>query len=259
MLVFILKNLGYIFRKSVIHNILTKYKFLSKYKQATKLDFNILIFFKLFFISEVITKKNRLYFEKKANDYEKKYTLSEDWFSFNIPIWDHVINKEFDKISKLKFLKIGVFEGRSVIHICESYKNFEITCVDPFQRYDEIDDFVKKQDMEKTFEIFKENISQFKDRVEYYKLTSEDFFNKNNSYFNIIYIDGSHYYLDVMQDFQNSIRVLNKGGIIILDDFLWGYYKKIDENPIHGILPVLKNEKNLKIISASWQLIVKKT
>ena len=147
MLVFILKNLGYIFRKSVIHNILTKYKFLSKYKQATKLDFNILIFFKLFFISEVITKKNRLYFEKKANDYEKKYTLSEDWFSFNIPIWDHVINKEFDKISKLKFLKIGVFEGRSVIHICESYKNFEITCVDPFQRYDEIDDFVKKQDM----------------------------------------------------------------------------------------------------------------
>ncbi len=62
-----------------------------------------------------------------------------------------------------------------------------------------------------------------------------------------------------MQDFQNSIRVLNKGGIIILDDFLWGYYKKIDENPIHGILPVLKNEKNLKIISASWQLIVKKT
>ena len=34
-----------------------------------------------------------------------------------------------------------------------------------------------------------------------------------------------------MQDFQNSIRVLNKGGIIILDDFLWGYYKKIDENP----------------------------
>ena len=95
MLVFILKNLGNIFRKSVIHNILTKYKFLSKYKQATKLDFNILIFFKLFFISEVITKKNRLYFEKKANDYEKKYTLSEDWFSFNIPIWDHVINKEF--------------------------------------------------------------------------------------------------------------------------------------------------------------------
>ena len=76
--------------------------------------------------------------------------------------------------------------------------------------------------------------------------------------FDIIYIDGSHYYLDVINDFKNSLKILKKGGLLIFDDFLWNYYEKIEENPINGILPILLNKKNLKIISASNQLIIKK-
>ena len=34
-------------------------------------------------------------------------------------------------------------------------------------------------------------------------------------------------------------------------------YKKIEENPINGIMPIIVKRKDLKIISASNQLIIK--
>jgi glycosyltransferase involved in cell wall biosynthesis len=49
---------------------------------------------------------------------------------------------------------------------------------------------------------------------------SNDFFDSNNELFDVIFIDGMHqteYFLD---DFINSMKVLNNGGIIFIDDIL---------------------------------------
>jgi len=112
--------------------------------------------------------------------------------------------------------------------------------------------------MKRIYDTFQLNVKDFKNRINHYKISSNEFFKKNNELFDIIYIDGSHYYIDVQNDFKNSLNCLNDGGIIIFDDFLWNYYKKIEENPINGILPFLNKQKDLKIISASNQLILKK-
>ena len=111
--------------------------------------------------------------------------------------------------------------------------------------------------MEQTFNILKKNLISFQDRTEILRLTSDKFFEKNKKEFDIIYIDGSHHSKDVKKDFENSIKIIKKNGIIILDDFTWNHYKNINQNPIGGIFPVLENNPHLKIVSASNQLIIK--
>ncbi len=254
MILFFLRNFNFILRKSIIKNTINKFAYIIKYKNSTNLNFNYFLFLKFFFISEVIKKKNKNFNIEKKND----YIFSEDWFSSNIPIWDNTINKEFNKNSKLKYLEIGTFEGRSAIYICENFQNIKVICVDPFDEYESVESLAKKQDMKRIYDTFQSNVKDFKDRINHYKISSNEFFKKNNELFDIIYIDGSHYYIDVENDFKNSLNCLNVGGIIIFDDFLWDYYKKIEENPINGILPFLNKQKYLKIISASNQLILKK-
>ena len=74
----------------------------------------------------------------------------------------------------------------------------------------------------------------------------------------MIYIDGSHFYKNVIQDFKNSLSVLNINGLVIFDDFIWDHYKNIEHNPIGGILPIIKNNNSISIISVSNQIIIKK-
>ena len=50
------------------------------------------------------------------------------------------------------------------------------------------------------------------------KDTSDGFFKKNNSKFDIIFIDGLHHYEQVKKDIQNSLSFLNVGGLILLHD-----------------------------------------
>ena len=50
--------------------------------------------------------------------------------------------------------------------------------------------------------------------------TSDQFFNENKDYFDCIFIDGLHTYSQVKKDIENSIKFLDKGGIILLHDCL---------------------------------------
>ena len=52
------------------------------------------------------------------------------------------------------------------------------------------------------------------------RLTSDQFFFKNKESFDCIFIDGLHTYNQVKKDIQNSLKFLNKNGIILLHDCL---------------------------------------
>lgn len=52
------------------------------------------------------------------------------------------------------------------------------------------------------------------------RMTSDKFFIQNSDTFDVIFIDGLHEYNQVTRDLQNSLSVLNSGGIIILHDML---------------------------------------
>ena len=50
--------------------------------------------------------------------------------------------------------------------------------------------------------------------------TSDKFFENNKDKFDCIFIDGLHYYSQVKKDIQNSLKILNPGGVILLHDCL---------------------------------------
>tara|TARA_B100000787_G_scaffold168899_1_gene158662 strand:+ start:1272 stop:1988 length:717 start_codon:yes stop_codon:yes gene_type:complete len=54
--------------------------------------------------------------------------------------------------------------------------------------------------------------------------TSDQFFKNNKDTFDCIFIDGLHYYSQVKKDIENSLKILNPNGIILLHDCLPNNY-----------------------------------
>ena len=52
------------------------------------------------------------------------------------------------------------------------------------------------------------------------RMTSDSFFIKNNETFDIIFLDGLHTYEQTIRDIDNSIKILNSGGVILVHDCL---------------------------------------
>ena len=50
--------------------------------------------------------------------------------------------------------------------------------------------------------------------------TSDQFFDQNKNNFDIIFIDGLHLYSQVLKDINNSLKILNKNGFILVHDCL---------------------------------------
>ena len=50
--------------------------------------------------------------------------------------------------------------------------------------------------------------------------TSDDFFKNLNNNYDVIFIDGLHYYEQVIKDIKNSLKILNNDGFILVHDCL---------------------------------------
>jgi hypothetical protein len=101
-----------------------------------------------------------------------------------------LINSLFNKYNLINpvYLEIGVWEGTTFKHINSINKDG----VDPGQYCDS--DYVN------------------------YKMNSDNFFLNNHKKYDFIFIDGLHTAHQVSKDIFNSIKCLNPGGIIMLDD-----------------------------------------
>ena len=225
-------------------------RFLSFYLIIRFFFFRKLSFFdKKFFKKYLSLNENNLNFKKKG-----KYT--QDWFSYNIKYISRVIYKYDLQNKNLNILEIGSYEGLSTVFFLSLLKNSKITCIDPFEDFEEN----KDKDFNLVLENFLFNTKEYKNRVELFKGISDDFFkNNSNEEFDLIYIDGSHHSENVFKDAKNSFNRLKKRGIIIFDDFLWNYYQDPNLNPIGGIKKFLsENFFKVKILSLSYQIIIMK-
>ena len=241
----------------VIYDILSKYNIIFKATYNKSFILLIFLFYKLIFSEFLLKKKTKEFNEKNLqNYYGKNCTFNyNDWFSGNIPIWDFFLKKYNLFNKKLNYLEIGSFEGRSSVFILENLKNSICQSVDTFSGSDEH----SKINFSKVFENFKKNVEPFKDQIVINKMNSNEFFKTNRTYFDLIYVDGSHFSENVYKDAINSFTFLNKNGLIIFDDFIWTYYNQINDNPIGGLIPFLKkNFRKIKILYVNFQLIIKK-
>lgn len=236
--------------------LLTTFKYLIRLSKVS-LKYTVFLFPKIIksqIFLEFYSTFNKTRINKVAY-FDKKYQFNyPDWFSGKILVWEKIIKELDDK--KIDYLEIGSFEGRSAVFVSELKNINSITCVDTFQGGDEH----SSVDFKEVFNNLKNNLEKTPNQnYKIFKGKSNNFFIQNSRKFNLIYIDGSHFYEDVKLDFENSLNCLEKEGILICDDFLWFYYKDIRNNPMKAILECYeKNKNNLEIIFVNYQIIFKK-
>jgi cephalosporin hydroxylase len=215
-----------------------------------------------------------------------EYKFTQDWFSWAPPVWEQLIPHLPERRS---FLEIGSFEGRSTVWTIENMMRPGdwIDCVDTWEGGEEHGD----QDMGSVEERFDHNIHTALDnptyeprthhvriasdaetedqrkRVYKYKMKSTEHLGRKLSdimfahqpLYDFIYIDGSHIARDVLTDACMAWPLLNKGGFMVFDDYLWGEPRDILHRPkpaIDAFVNLFAEE--LDIVNIGYQLIIRK-
>lgn len=193
---------------------------------------------------------NHKTYELKKN-YKYKFSY-RDFFSYNIPNWLSVI----PKLKPINYLEIGCFEGRTLSFLCQLNNLRSVVLVDNLKggfgcSIKNINFNLVKKNL-----FFNLNLLNIKKEV--FLNNSDTFFKRNKKKYNLIYIDGSHHYKDVIKDISYAYFVLERGGILICDDFCKDYKnKKISATK--AILDYLKkNNKKFKILEINYQIYLKK-
>lgn len=185
---------------------------------------------------------------------EYKYTQS--WF-IGSEIQRMLLN-HIDTSVKNTVLEIGCFEGLSSAFFADNLlenQDSSLTCVDPFLNIDN-NDHIKflMNNEEKNFDY---NISICKnaEKIEVHKITSDNFFKTNTKTYNFIYIDGCHECDFITRDMENAYKVLNKNGIMWMDDYLGADGIKIRDT-MNNFLDKYKDQYTL--IHKGYQLAIRK-
>lgn len=166
------------------------------------------------------------------------YRFSEDWFSGNINNWiDIFVEANKSSTKPLKILEIGCFEGRATTWLLDNmmnHKDSEIFCIDTFMGSPEHNSS-QKESLEQKF-LFNISVSKWPEKIKLLKGDSRYILPalcRERHQFDVIYVDGSHATLDVVNDGIYSLHLLKSGGVIIFDDYKW-------VDPIHKNQPVKK-------------------
>ena len=192
--------------------------------------------------------------EKIIYDKFKSLNLNEKWFCNNL----NFLTNNFKDIKNIKdILEIGSYEGRSSIFFLKHFLGSNITCVDTWQGSDEHN--IDFKEIENNFDHNTYNL-QLKGLLIKVKMTSDNFFQKNQKNFDLIYVDGDHSSHQVKIDINNSWNSLKPGGFLILDDYMWWYYKDLKKNPSTPINEFIKENLNSISKLIVWhQVIIQKS
>lgn len=201
----------------------------------------------------------RLAEQKRTTDseaYRQEYDFTVDWFTYNIPVWQQAM-AEFQGKPSLRYLEVGVYEGRSAIWMLENvltHPTATVTAIDLFdgpyrERYFANIERTGASDRVTSIASF----SQLAMRE--LPLDSYD----------IIYIDGSHAKEDVLEDAVLAWRLLKEGGILIFDDYQWagsfveGTSDKPTDFPKTAIDAFLQCfADHLEVIHNAYQIVLRK-
>lgn len=181
-----------------------------------------------------------------------QFRLANNWFS--------AINVNDYKDKPINYLEIGTFHGANIISVGKTYglhKDSKLYCIDPWEDYDEYDEY--KNEQPRNYETFIENVknSGFEDKI----ITNRGFSNKeinkfDDNFFDIIYIDGNHEADYALEDAVLSFRKLKVNGILIFDDYGWYTYHEVEKAVDAFVSAYCKRIEYLKLVDK--QVFIKK-
>ncbi len=140
--------------------------------------------------------------------------FSTDWFHHNIPHWEQWLGSLRGKPG-LRALEIGSFEGRSTIWLCENLltaADSSIDCLDFFQVDPVYGDYHAR---------FRANTAAWRERIREFAGSSFESLRRVEGPYDIVYIDGWHAAFGALADGAMAWPLLNVGGVMIFDDYLW--------------------------------------
>ncbi len=186
-------------------------------------------------------KKECFEIEKQIYSNFRSDDISKKWFTNNL----YFLKKNLSNRVINNLLEIGSYEGRSALFFLDLFKNSKISCVDTWVGSDEHKE-VNFNSIESNFDY---NIKSLKDNMQIYKfkMTSDEFFKKNKNKFDFIFVDGDHSNDQVLKDLKNAWSFLNKNGFLLIDDYMWWYYKDLKNNPAFSVNSFI--EKNISQIN----------
>jgi len=142
-------------------------------------------------------------------------------------------------------LELGSYQGKS--SVCMAEGAIHLTCVDTFSA-----DGSGQNQMDKftTWDIFTENTKGFKNIYPIIGKTQETVPFLPDDFYDFIFIDASHSYLDVLLDIEACWPKLKIGGIMALHDYGWNGYK--DGGPKKAFDQIFGLPKHKPIFSIAY-------
>jgi hypothetical protein len=173
------------------------------------------------------------------------------------PNWFKDVEKYFRHVPNepLRALQIGTYTGDATEWLLNNRELEYLHDVDTWGGSEEIaHESLDFNSVESYYD------SRFNDtRIYKYKMTSDEYFASNKSQFNFIYIDGDHTALQTSLDGLNAFRLLESGGVMAFDDYLWNYNGNRFLEPkrgVDGFLEVCKDQYT--VIESGYQMWIKK-
>jgi predicted O-methyltransferase YrrM len=155
-------------------------------------------------------------------------------------------------------LEVGVYTGTSLIEIIRKIPNSFGLGVDRWENYNENNISILKTIEQNNIEsVFYRNIKNagLENRIKGVKGRSANVLLElihSDLQYDFIYVDGSHLCLDVFLDLFLAWKLLRKGGVIAIDDYMY-HVDKIREQPYE--YPYEAVNKFLKDIDGEYKMI----
>jgi predicted O-methyltransferase YrrM len=193
-----------------------------------------------------------------------EYQFTKDWFNWAPEVWQQLTPMLSGTAGYRNFLEIGSFEGRSSVWIAENMmqEGDLLRCIDTWEGGEEHGE----ENMSAVEERFRANLTLVTEkfperRIIQQKGTSVAMLSwlHDKQTFDFIYIDGSHTAPDVLTDACMSWPLLNNGGMMVFDDYMWGNPRDILHRPkpaIDAFCNIFAEEA--EIVHVGYQLVVRK-
>jgi predicted O-methyltransferase YrrM len=162
----------------------------------------------------------------------------------------------------IKVLEVGTYTGISLIHILQLIPNSVGIGLDKWSNYNEIELLENMDELEIEASFYKNiKTAGLEERIQGMKGDSYDvLFDmlRENKIFDFIYIDGSHLSFDCYSDLILSWKLLNRGGLLAIDDYLYNQGVVID-SPFEGVNHFLKKHQHeIKILHKGYRVFLVK-
>lgn len=181
--------------------------------------------------------------------------FTTNWFDISVkPIWEQLI----PPLNPRRILEIGSYEGRSACWLIETLANpgqhLDIHCVDSWAGgIEHQEGGIAAANMNEVEERFARNIRALTKAKREQGMTLGVAAHKGlswqvlpkllseglTSYFDFIYIDGSHQAPDVLTDAVLAFHLLRIGGILCFDDYLWSEQGPTERDPLRCPKPAI--------------------